>query len=75
MSDVSLPIQTLSEAAIDEFECPVLECYERFTIQVWHCPFCAHHWPMTRNYCANCHQPSIEGEWHLTREAVTARKV
>lgn len=59
----------------DLYECPVLECYELFSEPVWHCPFCAHHWPLERTHCANCHQPSIEGRWRLTRHAVTARKV
>lgn len=33
--------------------CPI--CHEDFSAQVWHCTHCDHHWPMQRDYCANCH--------------------
>lgn len=31
-------------------------CGEIFSLPVWHCPTagCDHHWPMARDYCANC---------------------
>jgi hypothetical protein len=30
-------------------------CGEAFSEPVWHCPQCAHHWPMGRGECWNCH--------------------
>ncbi len=32
------------------------ECGEKFDSLVWHCPMCAHHWPMSRAECWNCHK-------------------
>lgn len=30
-------------------------CGEVFPVPVWHCPLDAHHWPMGRQDCHNCH--------------------
>ena len=38
-----------------------LRCAEVFTIRVWHCPVCDHHWPMARRSCWNCHAYSLPG--------------
>lgn len=40
------------------FVCP---CGETFDAEVWHCPICAHHWPMSRDDCWNCHQAKRRG--------------
>lgn len=59
------------------YECPVLNCGEVFPIAVWHCPFCTHHWPLERDYCANCHEPLME-EGRLgqqIRRYLTAKKL
>ncbi len=37
------------------FVCPT--CADIFRDEVWHCEHCDHHWPMSRNYCANCYEP------------------
>jgi hypothetical protein len=39
----------------EQWECPVLECHEKFPRQVWHCIKCRHHWLMDRTECWNCH--------------------
>jgi len=31
-------------------------CNEGFDARVWHCVVCAHHWPMHRTECWNCHK-------------------
>ena len=36
-------------------------CGETFDKEVWHCPICAHHWPMTRDECFNCHRADRDG--------------
>lgn len=41
---------------LGKYECPI--CHETFSEKVWHCPICAHHWPMHREDCWNCHQYS-----------------
>lgn len=42
------------------YACRVLTCPEKFSIPVWHCLTCDHHWPFSRDYCANCHEESAE---------------
>ncbi len=32
------------------------DCGETFSVPVWHCPTCDHHWPMDREECWNCHK-------------------
>ena len=32
------------------------DCDEAFSEEVWHCPICAHHWPMGKDQCGNCHE-------------------
>ena len=46
---------TLIEDGGDVFVCPT--CADIFRDEVWHCEHCDHHWPMSRNYCANCYEP------------------
>jgi len=41
---------------LGKYECPT--CHETFSEKVWHCPVCAHHWPMHREECWNCHKYS-----------------
>ena len=36
------------------FVCPT--CADIFRDEVWHCEHCDHHWPMSRDYCANCYE-------------------
>ena len=39
-------------------------CGCAFSMQVWHCPNCDHHWPMGEHECGNCHriyQPGAAG--------------
>lgn len=36
-------------------------CGEQFDKEVWHCPVCAHHWPMSREECWNCHKGEQQG--------------
>ena len=45
---------TLIEDGGDVFVCPT--CADIFRDEVWHCEHCDHHWPMSRNYCANCYE-------------------
>ncbi len=33
-------------------------CLDIFDQQVWHCPWCAHHWLMHEKICRNCHKGS-----------------
>jgi len=33
------------------------DCGEAFSLPVWHCPACDHHWPLTDTECGNCHAP------------------
>lgn len=47
-------IQVKREGDHTFHRCPV--CADFFTAQVWHCHVCDHHWPMGRDYCANCHE-------------------
>jgi ParB-like chromosome segregation protein Spo0J len=44
---------------LGKYECPI--CHETFSEKVWHCPVCAHHWPMHREECWNCHKYSRGG--------------
>lgn len=30
------------------------ECGDSFSAKVWHCPYCAHHWPEGQEVCKNC---------------------
>lgn len=39
---------------VEVYICPV--CGESFDKQVWHCPYCVHHWPLDRQWCWNCHE-------------------
>ncbi len=39
----------------------VCKCGESFSAQVWHCPVCAHHWPLTKDECSNCHEGKKRG--------------
>lgn len=34
--------------------CP--KCGDVFNAEVWHCPVCDHHWPISRTECWNCHE-------------------
>jgi len=51
----------------DIFRCDI--CHDIFSVEVWHCPTpgCNHHWPMSRDYCGNCHEaelpPVPTGKW------------
>lgn len=38
------------------------DCGEEFTMEVWHCPGCAHHWPLTKGDCGNCHEFGPDGK-------------
>ena len=38
-------------------------CGESFDVKVWHCRHCAHHWPMSRNSCWNCHRGTRIGSF------------
>ena len=31
-------------------------CGEEFSVKVWHCPVCLHHWPLERPECNNCYK-------------------
>lgn len=44
-----------AEPVSSRFACP--ECGEIFGREVWHCPYCDHHWDAGRRDCANCHHP------------------
>lgn len=54
------------------YQCPL--CKEDFSAQVWHCPVCAHHWPMHRDYCANCHEPAGKPARNRTAKLVGSRE-
>lgn len=43
----------LSEIGGHIYSCP--DCWETFDIQVWHCPYCEHHWPIEMTDCSNCY--------------------
>ncbi len=37
-------------------------CNERFSVPVWHCPGCAHHYHEQDNECGNCHEYTSDGK-------------
>ena len=45
--------QRLAEEGRDVFVCS--DCQDIFDNEVWHCPDCNHHWPMSRDVCHNCY--------------------
>lgn len=48
-----------------KWQCPV--CYETFDMEVWHCPLDAHHWPLGRGECHNCHNVELIWSRYLRR--------
>ena len=54
------------KALANAYWCPI--CYEAFSDQVWHCPICAHHWPMSRTSCWNCHQFERGQKLHIVAQ-------
>ncbi len=49
--DVKAAIQGARET---KFVCRT--CDEMFSVPVWHCPACAHHWDESRDQCGNCYR-------------------
>lgn len=39
--------------AVSLYVCPT--CAKKFKDEVWHCDICAHHWPIEKDACSNCH--------------------
>ena len=37
-------------------------CNERFSVPVWHCPGCAHHYHEQDSECGNCHEYTSDGK-------------
>lgn len=66
MKDDERPRSSCKEPGIVWF----CRCGEAFDVQVWHCPICAHHWPMWDDECGNCHLASRSRAYRARRARV-----